>query len=82
MLIFFLSSGQFINKMSFGPILFWQNYPEDPVGETWVGSFVFSFRYSCNIYICIYIYIYILQKYMVATISLGMWVADQMRYNL
>ena len=25
--------------MLFGPTLFRQNYPEDPLGETWVGSF-------------------------------------------
>ena len=35
-----------------------------------------------SIYIYIYIYIYILQQCMVVTISLGRFVADQMRYNL
>ena len=34
MLILILSKCRFINKMSFGPTLFSQNYPNDPVGET------------------------------------------------
>ena len=42
---FFFSGGHFNNKMSFGPILFSQNYPDDPVGETLVDYF-WLFRYS------------------------------------
>ena len=34
LIVFILSDGHFINKMLFGPTLFSQNYPDDPVGET------------------------------------------------
>ena len=39
MLFFILPGGHFNNKMSFGPTHFSQNYAEDPLGLTWVGSF-------------------------------------------
>ena len=33
-----MSGDRFINKMSFGPTLFSQNYPDDPGGEIYVVS--------------------------------------------
>ena len=39
------SSGHFNNEMSFTPTLFSQKYPEDRLGETWVGRYR-HFRYS------------------------------------
>ena len=48
----FFNRGRFINEMSFGPILFSQNYPVNPVGETKVRSFCL-FRYSSFVLLCI-----------------------------
>ena len=56
MLFIFLSGSHFINKMSFGPTFFNQNYTDYPVGETLVDNY-WLFRY-------IYVYIYIYSFYL------------------
>ena len=42
MQIFFNILEAINNKLSLGPTLFSQNYPEDPLGITWVGCFWFK----------------------------------------
>ena len=78
MLIFLiLSGGHFNNKISFEPTLFSQNYSEDLLSETRVGSF-WLFRYSpalsFSLYIYIYIYIYIYEGIRKNIIQIGEYI--------